>query len=79
MNSTSEKHLKPDPKENDMTTPKALPPGTNHHAATNRAAAQVQGMADAAIDAHAGPRPEGPKKVMTAELQAKTLHRTVSK
>jgi hypothetical protein len=62
-----------------MTTPKALPPGTDHHAATKRVAAQVQGAADSAIDAHIGPRPEGPKRVMNSELQTKTLHRTVAK
>jgi hypothetical protein len=62
-----------------MTTPKALPPGTNHHAETKRVAAQVDGMANDAIDANAGPRPAGPKKIMTAELQTKTIHRVQAK
>ena len=62
-----------------MTVPKSLPPGSDHRAATKRAAETVQGAADAAIEASAGPRPAGPKRVMNSELQTKTLHRTVSK
>jgi hypothetical protein len=57
----------------------ALPPGTNHLAESKRMAAKVQGAADAAIDAHTGPRPAGSKRVMTAELQTKTIHRITAK
>jgi hypothetical protein len=56
-----------------MTIPKALPPGVNHHAATRAAAAQVQGMADAAIQQATAPRPDSPKRVMKAEIISKTI------
>ena len=62
-----------------MTTPKALPPGTNHHAVTKHVAHQIQSAADVAIEANAGPRPAGPKRVMNAELPMKTIHRVQAK
>jgi hypothetical protein len=62
-----------------MTIPNALPPGSDHLAESKRIAAQVDGMANDAIEAHAGPRPAGPKRVMTAELPMKTIHHVTAK
>jgi hypothetical protein len=62
-----------------MTIPKALPPGVNHLAASKRVAAQVDGAANDAIDNHTGPRPAGPKRVLTAEIPVKSLHSVTGK
>jgi hypothetical protein len=55
-----------------MTKP--MPPGVNHLAAVERVAARTKAITDAAIDAHTGPRPAGPKRVMKAEMLTKTIH-----
>ncbi len=42
-----------------MTIPKALPPGSNHHAEVHRIADQMQGVSDVAAKAQTAPRPGG--------------------
>ena len=56
-----------------------IPPGTNHHAAVEKIAARTKAISDAAIAAQTAPRPAGPKRVMKAELQTKTIRRITAK
>jgi len=50
--------------------PKALPPGTNHHAATRLVESQMQGIVDAATEQQTAPQQAAQR--MKVELPAKT-------
>ncbi len=51
-----------------------IPPGTDHAAAVEGVAARTKAISDVAIKNQTAPRPDSPKRVMTAELQTKTLY-----
>ena len=55
-----------------MTTPKALPPGSNHHAEVHRIADKMQGIADVATKTQTAPRPAGGRATVTAEIPVKS-------
>jgi hypothetical protein len=63
-----------------MTVPKALPPGSNHHTEVHKVADRMLGISDVAAKRSSAPRPAGPKRILSAELQAKIIrHVTATK
>jgi hypothetical protein len=58
-----------------MTTPKALPPGSNHHAEIKKVTAKFDNIREAAMERQTAPRPAGGRATVTAAIPVKS-HRT---